>query len=261
MSLKWLSLGGDVFDEDGGRHSPHHTKQYGSEDVLAPLVADACLGTVSAGDSSRGRVHVDSVRVVKILGGSVDRSHVVRGYVAQRGVETSRTARTDARIAVYGCGFEASATESRGTVLMKNAEDLRSYNRSEETKMDEIVKSIVDAGVNVVVCGGSVSEMAVHFLQRYDVLCLKIGSKWELRRLCAAVNATALVRLGPPLPDLIGSCDDVRVMEVGGRKITVFRNDAASCRLSTLVLRASTSGLLQRSHERITLRSRIPILE
>ncbi|KAL9188635.1 hypothetical protein ACHAXT_007013 [Thalassiosira profunda] len=218
-------------------------KHLGSEDILAPLVAEACLGTMSATSAVPS---VESVRVAKILGGDISQSHVVHGFVALRGLETALTSAEDAKIVVFGCGIEASATEAKGTVLMKNADDLKNYNKSEEKKMEEVVKSIADAGVKVCVAGGSVSEMALHFIERYGMLCLRIGSKWELRRLCVATGATALVRLGAPTPDEMGHCDSVMQKEVGGRPVTVFSQSEGSDtgKLSTIVLRASTSSVL-----------------
>lgn len=221
-------------------------KQYGCEDILAPLVAEACLGTMSA--SGKAAVYPDSVRVVKILGGNISQSHVVHGMVVMRGAETSLLKAEDAKITVFGCGIEASATEAKGTVLMENADDLKGYNKSEEMKMEEIIKSIADSGTKVVVSGGTVSEMALHFIERYKMMCIKINSKWELRRLCSATNSTALVRLGPATPDEMGFCDHVAVKEVGGRKVTIFNQNKSAkdgCRLSTIVLRASTSSMLQ----------------
>jgi T-complex protein 1 subunit theta len=219
-------------------------KQLGSEDVLAPLVAEACLGTMSS--SGAASFSAESVRVAKILGGDISQSHVVHGFVALRGLETTLSTAKDAKIVVFGCGIEASATEAKGTVLMKNADDLKNYNKSEEKKMEEIIKSIADSGVKVLVAGGSVSEMALHFIERYGMLCLRIGSKWELRRLCVATGATALVRLGAPTPDEMGHCDHVYQKEVGGRPITVFAQGEGSktSKLSTIVLRASTSSVL-----------------
>ena len=35
-------------------------------------------------------------------------------------------------------------------------------------------------------------------------MVIKIMSKFELRRLCKAVGATALVRVGPPMPEELG---------------------------------------------------------
>ncbi|KAL7551941.1 hypothetical protein ACHAWF_015145 [Thalassiosira exigua] len=219
-------------------------KHLGSEGILAPLVAEACLGTMAS--SGPASFPVESVRVAKILGGDVSQSKVVKGFVALRGVETTLKSVEDAKVVVFGCGIEASATEAKGTVLMKNADDLKNYNKSEEKKMEEVVKSIADAGVKVCVAGGSVSEMALHFIERYGMLCLKVGSKWELRRLCVATGATALVRLGAPTPDEAGRCDSVRQTEVGGRPVTVFSQEDGSTtgKLSTIVLRASTSSQL-----------------
>mmetsp|Transcript_16157 Transcript_16157/g.46394 ORF Transcript_16157/g.46394 Transcript_16157/m.46394 type:complete len:555 (-) Transcript_16157:112-1776(-) len=224
-------------------------KQYGSEDVLAPLVVDACLGTMgSSGSQSRPSVNPDSVRVSKILGSNVSESRVIRGFVALRGSESTATSASDAKITIFGCGIEASGTEAKGTVLMKNADDLKGYNKSEEKKIEEIIKSIADTGCKVVISGGTVSEMALHFIERYGLMCLRCPSKFDLRRLCTATGATALVRLGPATPDEMGHCDSVKVEEVGGRKVTIFSQNEAGgeggCRLSTILLRASTSSTL-----------------
>ena len=227
------------------------SKQYGTEDILAPLVADACLQvmTRSPTDGKKLEFHADAVRIVKILGSSVQHSSIILGFVAQRGVETTLTQVTNgAKIAVYASGIEASSTEAKGTVLMKTAEDLKAYNKTEESKMQEIIDGIAASGVNVVVTGGNVSDMALHFLNRNKLLCVKLGSKWELRRLCQAVNATALVRLGAPTPDEMGHCDSVMTKQVGGRLVTVFSHanaDAAKgTKLATILLRASTLSVL-----------------
>jgi len=228
-------------------------KQFGCEGFLAPLVVKACLSTATRKvsdnpNSSNTVINVESVRIAKILGGSMDQSQVIHGFIALREVESTLTSVTDAKIAVFGCGIEASGTEAKGTVLMKNADDLRGYNLSEEKKMEEVMKSIADAGTKVIVSGGTVSEMAMHFIERYEMMCLKIGSKYELRRLCSATGASALVRLGPPTPDEMGFCDKVKVEEIGGRRVTVFRQEATEkskcCRLATIILRASTSNVL-----------------
>ncbi|GAX09235.1 T-complex protein 1 subunit theta [Fistulifera solaris] len=213
------------------------SKQYGSEGVLAPLVVEACLRVMK-----NGRVSVESVRTVKIPGASVSQSVLLDGYAAKSGVETVVTSVEKAKIAVFASGFEASSTEAKGTVLMKTADDLKNYNKSEEAKMEEIVRSIVESGVKIVVTGGNLSDMALHFLDRHQVMCLRIGSKWELRRLCQAVGATALVRLGPPTPDEMGYCDSARVQEMGGKPVTIFTN--AESKLATIVLRASTTSVL-----------------
>ena len=218
------------------------TKQMGSEETLAPLVAKACLLVMTTKNNKQHRVSADAVRTVKILGSSVSNSELIEGYVAQRGLETVVTSAKDCKIVVFASGVEASSTEAKGTVLMKTADDLKSYNKTEEAKMEEIIQGIAESGVKLIVSGGNVSDMALHFMDRYELLCLRLGSKWELRRLCQATGATALVRLGAPTAEEMGHAEFVDVKEVGERTVTIIK--AKETKLATILLRASTSSTL-----------------
>ena len=59
----------------------------------------------------------------------------------------------------------------------------------------------VDSGINVVVAGGNVSDVAMHFLEKYGILVTKILSKFELRRIARATGATMLMRYSAPSPE------------------------------------------------------------
>ena len=178
-------------------------KQSGLEDILAGLVAKACVNVMPL-PPKKPSINVDNVRVAKIIGGSIADSQVVKGLVVQRDAVGSVKSVSNAKIAVFGCPVEASSTETKGTVVIKNAEELKTYNKGEEQMIEEAIKGVADAGCNVIVSGGSISEMAMHFIEKYNLLALKIISKFELRRLCRAIGATACARLGPPMPEEIG---------------------------------------------------------
>ena len=57
------------------------------------------------------------------------------------------------------------------------------------------VKAIADSGVNVVVSGGKVSDLALHFANKYNLMVVRLTSKWDVRRLCRTVGATALPKV------------------------------------------------------------------
>jgi len=220
------------------------SKQFGCQDILAPLVAEAC-SSVMTGAEMTPSLSPANVRVSKILGGSISQSRVIHGMVFLRGAETTVTSVSESKVTVFNCGIEASQTEAKGTVLMQNAEDLKSYNISEEKKMEEIIQSIAETNTKLIVTGGSVSEMALHFMDRYQLMCLKIPSKWDVRRFCAATNSSALVRLGPATPDEMGYCSSAMVKEIGGKHVTIVQNSQKESRISTVLLHASTSSVLQ----------------
>ncbi|PSC71471.1 T-complex theta subunit [Micractinium conductrix] len=217
------------------------SKQYGYEDLLAPLIAEACIDVVPKNPHN---FNVDNVRVAKISGGGLHDSHVVKGMVLKRAPEGSVQRVADGKVAVFAQGVDASSTETKGTVLIRSAEELEGYSRGEEARIEEIIKSIADSGAKVVVGHQAFGEMALHFIEKYGLMALKIPSKFELRRFCRATGATALVKLQAPQADELGFARSLAVQEIGGTKCVVLQQDSSMGQISTVVLRGSTDQML-----------------
>ena len=60
-------------------------------------------------------------------------------------------------------------------------------------------------GVKVVVTGGKIGELALHYANKYQLMLIRLSSKWDLRRLCKAVNATPLPRLVSSVVHTVGN--------------------------------------------------------
>merc|ERR1719506_1797509 len=150
--------------------------------------------------------NLDNVRVTKIPGNSILGTTVVRGMCMPRGVISKVTEVHDAKVAVYGIPLDSATTETKGTVLLKSAEELKAYNNSEEDALEKVIKAIADTGCNMLVCGQAIGELALHFLEKYKIMCMKCPSKFELRRICRTTGAATLVRLEPPAEADLGSC-------------------------------------------------------
>lgn len=88
------------------------------------------------------------------------------------------------------------------------------------------------------------SEIAVHFFEKYKIMAIKIMSKFELKRIARAVGATPIVKLGTPSPEETGYADDVHFKEISSQKCIVFRRDKEENRMATIVLRGSTTSML-----------------
>ncbi|MBV94479.1 T-complex protein 1 subunit theta, partial [Eschrichtius robustus] len=131
-----------------------------------------------------------------------------------------------------------------GTVLIKTAEELMNFSKGEENLMDTQIRAIAGTGANVVVTGGKVADMALHYANKYDIMLVRLNSKWDLRRLCKTVGATALPRLTPPVLEEMGHCDSVYLSEVGDTQVVVFKHEKEDGAISTIVLRGSTDNLM-----------------
>jgi len=216
------------------------SKQYGNEDFLANLIAQACVSIYT----ESGSFNVDNVRTCKILGSGLHASSVLHGMVFKKEVEGDVTSVKDAKIAVYSSPFDCMVTETKGTVLIKNAEELMSFSKGEEDMMEAHVKAIADTGVNVVVTGGKVADMALHYANKYNLMVVRLNSKWDLRRLCKTVGGVALPRVTPPTPEEMGRCDSVYLSEVGDTQVIVFKHEKEDAAISTVVIRGSTDNLM-----------------
>ncbi|XP_063812505.1 T-complex protein 1 subunit theta isoform X1 [Pseudophryne corroboree] len=214
------------------------SKQYGNELFLSKLIAQACVSILP--DS--GNFNVDNIRVCKILGSGVCASSVLHGMVFKKETEGDVTSVKDAKIAVFSCPFDGMITETKGTVLINNAQELMNFSKGEENMMEEQVKSIADAGANIIVTGGKVADMALHYANKYNLMLIRLNSKWDLRRLCKTVSATALPRLTAPTPEEIGHCDSVYLSEVGDTQVIVFKHEKEDGAIATIIVRGSTDN-------------------
>lgn len=218
-------------------------KQYGNESLLCPLIAKACLTVMP---KNVYNFNVDNVRVCKILGGSLDQSEVVKGVIVPYNTMGEVKELKDAKIAVFTCSIAPPESETKGTVLITNAQELMNFSKTEETEMEALVKQLKDSGVDCVVTGGAIDDIAMHFLEKYGLMVIKLSSKFELRRLCRAVKARPLVSVGPVTAEDQGFCSHIKVREVGSSRITVFSQDKKDdTSVATILLRASTTNILQ----------------
>ena len=217
------------------------SKQYGYDRLITDLVVKAAIEIMPANPTN---FNVDSVRVVKIFGGSIHDSKVLRGMLFNREPEGDIKKVLKAKVAIYTCALEIQQTETKGTVLIKNAGELLNFSKDEEKMMEKQLKEIADSGVNVIVTGSGINDMALHFINRMGLFVIKILSKFELRRLSKVTGATPLTRLGAPLPEEMGHCDVVEAVEIGSDRCTIFRQESEKTRTSTIVLRGGTQNML-----------------
>lgn len=89
------------------------SKQYGNEDFLTDIVANACISIMP----EQTTFNVDNIRVCKILGSGLLNSSTVRGMVFKRQVEGDIISVKNAKIAMFSCAVDIVQTETKGIYL------------------------------------------------------------------------------------------------------------------------------------------------
>lgn len=211
-------------------------------EFFATLLTKACRSILQ---EKGKRFTADNVRFIKLLGGNVEHATLVPGFVIARSPEgDQKNSVVKAKIACYNCPFDPQGGETKGTVLITKAEDLVKYSSTEEALAEKIVQAIAQAGINVVVVGGSISELCLHYLNKYNIFVLKVQSKFELARLAKTIGAQLIPKIGAPIPEEIGYAELVKVNEVGSTRVTVFEVQSADIKVTTIVLRGATATIM-----------------
>lgn len=216
------------------------SKQYGHETFLSNIITDACISILP----EKTTFNVDNIRVCKILGSGLLKSEVVRGMVFKRQVEGNITKAEKSYVAMFACPVDIIQTETKGTVLIKSADELVNFSRGEEDLLELQIKAISESGAKVIVGGGKFGDMALHYMDKYGLMAVRLNSKFDLRRLSEVLNACVLPRLSAPTKEELGYCDKVFVEELGDTTVVVFRNEGADSRIATIVVRGATDNYM-----------------
>ncbi|KAM7542847.1 hypothetical protein Aperf_G00000003218 [Anoplocephala perfoliata] len=216
------------------------SKQLNISEFLSQLIASACISAVP----EDGSFNVDNIRVLKILGSGVTSSTMVQGMVFKRDVEGDVQTVSQSKIAIYSCPLEALQTETKGTVLLHSAEELMEFSKGEENQMEKIISGIADADVKVVVSGGKINELALHYANKRGIMLVRLSSKFDVRRLCQVTGATVLPTLSIPTAEELGYIERVRTDEIADTNVVIFEQASSKKPMVTLVVRGSTDNIM-----------------
>ena len=110
--------------------------------------------------------------------------------------------------------------------------------------LESQIKAIADSGAKVIVSGGKFGDMALHYCNKYNLLAVRLNSKFDVRRLCKTVNAVPLPKMTAPTAEELGFCDQVYIDEIGGTAVVVFKQDSIESKIATIVIRGSTDNIM-----------------
>src|SRR5262249_32292378 len=82
------------------------------------------------------------------------------------------------------------------------------------------------------------------FLDQHGIMAVRCPSKFDLRRLCRALGATAIARLGAPMEEECGLAEGAESVEIGSDRCLLFRGLPAAGAVATIVLRGSSPNPL-----------------
>ena len=232
------------------------SKQYNLSNELSKLVVNACLNSMPKNPIN---FNVDNIRTVKILGKNISDSFVINGMVLERKPKSILNKINNCNTAVFTCPLESTQTETKGTVLLHNANELLNYTKSEEEWMNNYIKKLkYELNIGLLIIGEKISEIALHYIDKYKLVAIRLSSKWTLRRLCRTLNSRPIVQLQNINKNDLGYIKEFYTKEIGNDIVSVFSqiesnniNNIGSSlsnkdksEVSTIIIRGSTKTIL-----------------
>ncbi|KAK2197679.1 bifunctional GroEL-like equatorial domain superfamily/Chaperone tailless complex polypeptide 1 (TCP-1)/Chaperonin TCP-1 [Babesia duncani] len=214
------------------------TKLQSNEVEICNLIAKAAVMVMPPKPNA---FDVESIRVCKIIGGNVSQSSVINGMVVLRDASGVVKSTGHTKVMVLNCGLEFVSTEAKGTVLINNADELMNFTSDEEDRMEQMIRKIKDLGVGCIIAN-VVSEIALHYCNKYQIFVLKIVSKFEMQRLCKTLRAVPLVKFSVPSLDDLGVVESIKTTELSSQRAIII--NACEHAIATIILKGPTMGIL-----------------
>nr|UXY88146.1 chaperonin-containing-TCP1 theta subunit [Cryptomonas curvata] len=212
----------------------------GLDCYIAPQIAYACVKIYSCGAKS---FSTENIRVVKILGGNFDQTKTIMGTVIIKDTEGSVKLVKKANVAIFLCDFIISSTETKNSIMFKSAQEILSYSEDENYNIEEKIRNMAKIGINVIISSGF-SDISLFYMDKYNIMALKIQSKFDLKRISRTCNSSLLAKIKLPNLNEIGHCESVSVKSFGLQKVTVFQQEISQNKIFTVVARANSTIIL-----------------
>ncbi|CAC27023.1 chaperonin-containing-TCP1 theta subunit [Guillardia theta] len=207
---------------------------------ISPQVAYACIKIIN---EKNFKLSYDNIRVVKILGGDIKDTKTIAGSVLLKDSENNIKNIEHAKIVIFISNFDFLEVETKKKMRINKWEDILELEKIETRALEKKVYMLRNKGINLVIAS-SFSEKSIYFLNKHQIMAIKINSKFDLQRIAKTTNSIVLTKFKVPDDDEIGYCKKVYVKSLETQKITIFQQNFDQCELCTILLRGNTNVIL-----------------
>jgi len=231
-----------------------------NSDVLAPIAVDSVLNIVdpvmlkSAG-SNEDNVDLNSIRIVKQLGGTVDDTELVHGLVFEKGANKAAGGPTrieNAKIAFIQFCLSAPKTDMENNVVVSDYAAMDRIIREERQYVLGLTKKIVKSGCNVLLIQKSVlrdayNDLALHFLAKKGIMVITDIDRNDVEFICKTLGCLPVAHVDSFTPEKLASanlCTEVSVPG-GSHKVVKITGIENPGRTMSILIRGSNKLVLE----------------
>jgi len=210
-------------------------------DYLSKMVVDTILH-IKEDDNS-----VDMTRIKTMVdpGESMDQSRMIKGLIIDKEtIDGSVFNLEDAKVALISSALEIARTEMDAQLQIKDPAQMEAFQQKEASILKEMVKPLIDAGVNIVFCKKGIDDMAQYYLNQAGIKSVKRVRESDMRSLSRVAGIDILERTSDINADgKVGTLKNVEERQVGESN-WVFIEGGEQSKVVTLFLRGGTKRVV-----------------
>ncbi|KAJ1678526.1 T-complex protein 1 subunit delta [Spiromyces aspiralis] len=202
--------------------------------ILSPIAVDSVLQVINP--ESDNNVDLNDIRIVKKLGGTVEDTQLIPGFVLNQNVITSAGGPTrieKARIALIQFQLSPPKPDMENQIVVNDYRQMDRILKEERNYLLNLVKKIKKAGCNVLLIQKSilrdaVNTLSLHFLSKLKIMAIKDIERDEVELICKSLGCKPIADIESFTEDKLGYADLVEEYESNGSRIVQIsgiRND------------------------------------
>ena len=163
---------------------------------LSKIVVDGVIAiSEKASDNSNNlKVDVDSIKVEKKAGGSIEDTKLIQGIVLDKEVVHGAMPKRieDAKIALLNAALEIEKTEMSAEIRISEPQQMQMFLEEENRMLKSMVDKISASGANVLLCQKGIDDLAQHYLAKEGILTVRRVKESDMNNLAKATEGRVL---------------------------------------------------------------------
>jgi len=218
--------------------------------LLAPMAVDACLRVIDPATAINVDIDND-IRIVKMVGGTVDDTQLIDGLVFKKRTSGSGGPKRveNAKIGLIQFCLSAPKTDIDNNIVISEYAAMDRVLREERKYILKQCKKIKASGCNVLLVQKSIlrdatNELSLHFLNKLKIMVITDVSREDIDFISRTIGCRPVAHIDGFTADKLGSAGIVEEIAAGGGRVTKFTQVPNPGRTVSIFLRGSNKLVL-----------------
>jgi len=195
--------------------------------------------------ASGKEIDMDSIKIVKQRGNSIEDSELVNGLILDKETANEFMPRKvdNASILLIDFPLELKNPETETKISVSTPEQLQQFIASEEIALRDMTSKIVNSGAKVVFCQKGIDDVAQYFLAKAGIMAYRRVAKSDMEKLSRATSGKIVSSIQEIRRDDLGFAAIVEQSKKGDDTMTYVRG-CKNPKSVTILLQGSTDHVL-----------------